>query len=118
MRALRFGAVASAGEAMVAESVTDGNPPVDADESSRQRLDRTHSMTKSVPFRSPFDPRWRFEALFLVDSVLSLSIHQHCFFVTAELYKMLSASQTNPLLYQVMVRKDSDYQATGRGWDN
>jgi hypothetical protein len=41
MRALRFGAVASASEAMVTESMTDGNPQVDADESSRRRLDRT-----------------------------------------------------------------------------
>jgi hypothetical protein len=38
---VRFGAVASAVEAMVWESETDGNPSVDADESSRRRLDRT-----------------------------------------------------------------------------
>jgi len=38
---VRFAAVASAVEAMVWESETDGNPSVDADESSRRRLDRT-----------------------------------------------------------------------------
>lgn len=49
-----FGPVASAGEAMVWESVTDGNPSVDADESSRRRLDRTGSVLL---------PKW-FELLF------------------------------------------------------
>ncbi len=41
---MRFAAVASASEAMVWESVTDGTPSVDADESklrSRRRVDRT-----------------------------------------------------------------------------
>jgi hypothetical protein len=40
-----FGPVASAGEAMVTESVTDSNPQVDADESSRRRLDRTKMLS-------------------------------------------------------------------------
>jgi|GEM_PF-2410772 hypothetical protein len=38
MRAVRFGAVASAIEAMVWESETDGNPSVDADESNLPKI--------------------------------------------------------------------------------
>ena len=51
MRALRFGAVASASEAMVWESETDGNPSVDADESSRRKLDRTLKIVTSFHLR-------------------------------------------------------------------
>ncbi|MGA2972597.1 MAG: hypothetical protein ABSE39_08260 [Candidatus Bathyarchaeia archaeon] len=40
-----FGPVASAGEAMVWEPQTERNPSVDADESSRRRLDRTEIRT-------------------------------------------------------------------------
>ena len=48
---MRFGAVASAVEAMVWESETDGNPSVDADESilhTKRRVDRTLMTDKEV----------------------------------------------------------------------
>ncbi len=44
MRAVRFAAVASAGEAMVWESETDGNPSVDADELPNDKVTEPRMM--------------------------------------------------------------------------
>ncbi|MGA3298245.1 MAG: hypothetical protein ABSD41_12455 [Candidatus Bathyarchaeia archaeon] len=52
---MRFAAVASAVKAMVWESETDGNPSVDADESSRRRVDRTSQHLNYVTEACPSD---------------------------------------------------------------